>query len=310
MVPGSSVATVLDSASTRIPDSEMAARWSADVAPISAASSAPPDARSSSAWSLSPKPADFAAVRIVLVSSIVNTPGSQNTSAKRARPSDATPGSMVETSKRTYSERPFATVAVLERNFVGAEPGGHEPHGKDLTKPADHAERLDLVVRRKPVTRLHFDGRNAARGEATQTRHGEPEQLVLVPATQVTHGRVNPAATPGDLHVVETGRPELLLLEPRLAEDGVRVRVHEPRREDASPAIDRRRAGICSLEGRASADGSDRSVDDRDGDAGHDPGVTHLTSAPRPTGSTARDDLRRVDEQQRNRGVLGAGCSK
>jgi len=66
------VATVVDAASTRIPVSEMAARWSADVAPISAASSAPPDALSSSAWSLSPNPADRAAVRIVLDSSIVS----------------------------------------------------------------------------------------------------------------------------------------------------------------------------------------------------------------------------------------------
>ena len=45
MVPGSSVATVGALASAATPAGEMAARWSADVAPSSAASSAPPAAR-------------------------------------------------------------------------------------------------------------------------------------------------------------------------------------------------------------------------------------------------------------------------
>src|SRR5438552_15979738 len=49
---------------------------------------------------------------------------------------------------------------------------------------------------------------------------------------------MNAAATPRNLHVIETGRAHLLLLEPRAAEERVRMGIDEPGHEDAARAVD------------------------------------------------------------------------
>jgi hypothetical protein len=49
---------------------------------------------------------------------------------------------------------------------------------------------------------------------------------------------VNAAAPPRDLHVIEAGRAELLLLIAWSSENGVRVRVHESGGEEPARAVD------------------------------------------------------------------------
>ena len=69
-----------------LPSIDGVARWSADVAPISAASSAPPDGASSSAWSRGSSPYARAASSTRRDWSWLKMPSSQKTSANRARP--------------------------------------------------------------------------------------------------------------------------------------------------------------------------------------------------------------------------------
>src|SRR5687768_9177713 len=194
-------------------------------------------------------------------------------------------------------------VAVFAWDFVRAEPGGHESKRQMFAESTDHTKRFQLILGRKPIPRLDFDGRHTARREPTQAADSQGEQLVLEPTSEVAHRGVNPAAAPRDLHVVETGGAELLLLEPRLPENGVRMGIDESRRQESSLTIDAVRAVVGALEFLLWANGGDLLSDHRYGDSGQDAGVAHLAPAPRAPGPAARDDLRCVDEQQRRQAI-------
>ena len=79
-----------------------------------------------------------------------------------------------------------------------------------------------------------YDASRCSRGRASAS------SSVLVARAHVAHRGVDAPALPRDLHVIGTGGAALLLLVARLAEDRVRVRVDEPRREHAAAAVDDR----------------------------------------------------------------------
>src|SRR5215203_824488 len=185
----------------------------------------------------------------------------------------------------------FRNLAVLERYFVGAEPRRNEPHGKKLTQSPDDAQRFELVVRRKPIAGFYFDGRDPVRCQAAKARECQRDELILFARPQIAHRRVNSAPASSDLHVVQARGAELLLLEPRFAEDRVCVRVDEAWREEPATAIDLRKIRVFGLELGLRPDVGDRVASYGDGDAGHNSSVAHLTSAARPAWSKTRDDL-------------------
>jgi hypothetical protein len=76
------------------------------------------------------------------------------------------------------------------------------------------------------------------------------------------------------------------------------MRVHESRHQHPPPAIDARGLGVLALELRLRADRDDAVAANGDGDTRHDIRVSHLTSAAGAPWAAARDDLRRIDEQQ------------
>src|SRR5688500_10754370 len=132
----------------------------------------------------------------------------------------------------------FTNLAVLLRNFVGAEPCRHEPHWEMLTQSSDHTQRLELVLGRKPVARFYFDGGDPMGRQPLESTDGQREELVLSASPEITHGGMDPATAPSDLHVVEPGSAKLLLLEPRPAENGVRVGGHESRSPQPPREVD------------------------------------------------------------------------
>ena len=109
------------------------------------------------------------------------------------------------------------------------------------------------------------------------------------------------AAAPRDLHVVESVGAQLLLLEPRLAEDGVRVRVDEAGREHSAAAVDDLGARVRILEIACGSDRGDPPVAHGDRGVPQNSGIAHLGAAARSRGAGAGDDLRRVDEEHRSR---------
>ena len=192
----------------------------------------------------------------------------------------------------------FRASPVLEGDLVGPEPGRHEAHRQGGGEAPDDAQRLELVLHRQSVARLHLERRRAVGGEPAEAREGERKQLGLGTPSQVAHGGVDAAATPGDLHVAHAGGPQLLLLVARPAEDGVGVRVHEARREDAAAAVHAIGVGELALEPVARPDGDDPFPRDRHRRAGEHAGVPHLGAPAGARRSGAGDDLARPDEEE------------
>ena len=134
-----------------MPAGDGVARWSAEAAPSSAASSAPPEGASSSAWSLVARPYPAAADRIRRDCSALNTPVSQKTSQKRARPWAATPGSCSSITDRTYASVPSGRVAELGRHRVRAKIGRDDVDGALAPEPVRHLDESDLRLEVQPV---------------------------------------------------------------------------------------------------------------------------------------------------------------
>jgi hypothetical protein len=105
---------------------------------------------------------------------------------------------------------------------------------------------------------------------------------------------MNPATSPGDLHVPDTGGAKLLLLIPRSAENRVGVRVHESRRNNGTRAIDALSVRISALELVLWPYGSNRVAIESDSGTGKNPGIAHLLSTACTSGTSAGHDLRRV----------------
>src|SRR5688572_6130388 len=79
------------------------------------------------------------------------------------------------------------------------------------------------------------------------------------------------------------------------------MRIDETGHQYAAAAIDRREMRITRLETFTWADRDDTAVADRNRSTRADAGVAHFRAAPCPRRTSARDDLRRVDEQERRR---------
>jgi hypothetical protein len=132
------------------------------------------------------------------------------------------------------------------------------------------------------------------RGEPVER---EGEELVLGAGAQIAHRAVDAATLPRDLHVADAGRAQLLLLVARASEHGVRVRVHEPRREQLPRAVHALGVGVLVLERGLRADGHDPSRLDEHRRADRQARVAHLRAAPRAGRAGAGGDLPRVDEE-------------
>ena len=300
MVPGSSVATVGAAASAATPAAETAAKWSADVAPSSAANSAPPAADNSSAWSLSPSPDRRAASRIVRDSPTVKTPGSQNTSAKRASRSPTTLGSISRTNSSTYSRRPDGRARNSSGISCAPSQVGHDAHRQRRRHPSDRPQGLELILDAQPISRLDFDRRGAVGAQPGQTSARQRIQLVFRSIAQIAHRSVDPAALRGNGQIVGARRSELLFVVTGPPKHAVGVRVHQAGGQYASGAVDPHRFRIGPFEIRSRSDRRNALVGHGHGGALSHAGISHLHSAPRTAGPRAGHDLRRVDEEERH----------
>jgi glycine/D-amino acid oxidase-like deaminating enzyme len=117
----------------------------------------------------------------------------------------------------------------------------------------------------------------------------------------VGRGRVG-SAIAARLHergvsVLEAGA-ELVLLEPRLAEHGVGVRIDEAGSENTASAIDYFGVGIGVLDITRRTDHRDAASADGDGGVPKDSGIAHLLSFARSRGAGAGHQLRCVDEEE------------
>src|SRR5262249_3716995 len=113
--------------------------------------------------------------------------------------------------------------AMLQRNFVRAKERRNDAEWEFGAKACDDTERFELVVERETVAGLHFDGRRAKCRKPLETPACEVEQVILGARAQITDGRMNAAAAPRDLHVVESRGAHLLFFVARTAEDRVCV---------------------------------------------------------------------------------------
>ena len=105
-----------------------------------------------------------------------------------------------------YARRPPRALADTRAESRARRARWHEAHRQRVGEAAHDAQRLELVVEREPVARLHLDRRDAARGERAQPRLGERVQLVLAARAEVAHRGVDAAAAPRDLHVAARRR--------------------------------------------------------------------------------------------------------
>src|SRR4051812_43044123 len=81
-----------------------------------------------------------------------------------------------------------------------------------------------------------------------------------------------------DVHVTVPCRPHLLLLEPRLAEHGVRVRVNKSGSENSAATVDDFSAGKSGRDVARSANRGDAAGADGDRSVRQDSSVAHLAS--------------------------------
>ena len=192
-------------------------------------------------------------------------------------------------------------LAEVERDLVRAEPRGDDAHRQRRREAPHDVQGLELVLEGEAVAGLHLDGGDAMRGELTQPRLGERKEVILVARAQVTHRRVDAPAALRNLHVGHARRAQLLLLESRPAEDGVRVRVHEARSEHTTLAVHHACLRVRRAEGPLLVHGGDAILLDEYRDTLAHDRVAHLRAAPSASRPGAGDDLRRVDEQQPGR---------
>src|SRR5262249_54092562 len=102
-----------------------------------------------------------------------------------------------------------------------------------------------------------------------------------------------------DLHVIETGRAELGLVVSRTAENAMGVRIDQPRHQDTAAAVYFARPRKAGTEVGERLDRRDPFALDGDSNIRADRGVGHLRTAPRATGTSARDALGGVGEDER-----------
>ena len=203
---GSRVATTARSssaaaASAAIPGSMASRDGPPTRAPSSAASSAPPDGASSSAWSRGARPSPAAASRTRRDWSALKTPVSQNTSAKRARPWAATPGSCSSMSERTNASVPSGR----DRNSGGTacapEPGRHDVDRAFPPEPVRDVDAADLGLEVQAVTGLRLDRGHPVAEHLVEPAPPVGQELLVRGGPGRRHGREDPAARRQDLEV-------------------------------------------------------------------------------------------------------------
>src|SRR5206468_9045041 len=107
---------------------------------------------------------------------------------------------------------------------------------------------LQLVLEREAISLFHLDRGNASRGESLKPGKRGVDELLFRASTQIAHRRVNSSATAGDFHVIEPRSAQLLFVEARPAEQRMRVRVDESRREHAPQTIQLARGRVAPAE--------------------------------------------------------------
>jgi len=204
-----------------------------------------------------------------------------------------------------------ATVTVLVRDLVRAQPGGDDAHRQCVGKALDDPQRPELVGQRQTIPRLHLHRRDARRREGAQAGQRQRIQLVVGARAQVADRGVDPSPAPRDLHVRDAGGTLLLLLVARATEDGVRVRVDESRGEHSAFAVYHvgARARGRGGEGGLRAHLHDLPFLHQDPCTRQDTRIPHLGADPGTGGSGAGDHLRGIDEKQPVR-HQAVGCGR
>jgi hypothetical protein len=105
-------------------------------------------------------------------------------------------------------------------------------------------------------------------------------------------------ASPGDFHVIETGSSQFLFVGAGATENRVCVRIDEPGHEDTTLAVDGSEVRITRLERLTRTHVRDAATADRYATSGEHAGVAHFFTPTRAWRASARNHLRRIDEQQ------------
>src|SRR5262249_33261919 len=145
----------------------------------------------------------------------------------------------------------------------------------------DSAKTLELILDAQSIARLHLDRCHAVRGQACQSRARCRDERIFGPCPEVANRRMDPAASPCDLHVIETCGAHLLLFEPRASEQRMGVRVDKTWRKDAAGAVDLRCLRELLPKVRQIAHRGDAVSDHRYSDIRAYSGVTHLRATSR-----------------------------
>jgi hypothetical protein len=132
----------------------------------------------------------------------------------------------------------LAPAPVLVRHLVRAEEGRDVVERPFRVQAAHDAQHLQLVRGREAVAGLRLDGRRARAQEPALAPERRGEQLLFAGGARPPHGRADAAARRGDLLVAHARGALLELVGAVAREDGVRVRVHEARRQDAPARVE------------------------------------------------------------------------
>lgn len=126
----------------------------------------------------------------------------------------------------------------LRRDGVGAEVGGGDALLGGIAQPGDDAEHLLFRALVQAVARLDLERRGAATHGEGEAALGQREQLHVGGLARGRHGRADAAAAGRDLLVALALDAALELVDAIAAEDEVRVRINEARRDHAPAGID------------------------------------------------------------------------
>ncbi len=179
-----------------------------------------------------------------------------------------------------------------------------------IAEAANDTQRLQLIIEREPVARLHFHRRTAGCGEPHEPRRSEGEQFVFGSGAQIADRRLDTSAALRDLLVRDAGCAQLLLLVARAPEHRVSVGVDEAWREDATAAVDDGRVPRVRAKLALRRDGGDGVTVHEHRHAGANAGVGHLGATARSRWTGARHDLACVKEEKCRRHATTSGAGR
>ena len=199
---------------------------------------------------MSPKP--VAASRTRRDWSALNTPRSQNTSANRARPCAAMPGSCSSMSERTYASVPSGRARNSGGTAWAPSQVGTTSIGPSSPEPVGDLDEPQLRLEVEAVAGLRLDRRDAVGQHLVEPAPAVGEQLALRRGARGRDRRQDPAAGREDVEVRRAALAQDELVLARAGEQQVGVRIDEAGRDR------RRRRRRCGRTGRADSPSASR----------------------------------------------------